>query len=80
VLATYRHRDGGPRDAAATPAGASHVYWHSGAQFEHWRATLDARAQHACAFGKTAARLRQAGVERLTVFPSARDWREWLES
>jgi len=80
VLATYRHRDGSRRDAASTPAGASHVYWHSGAQFEQWRATLDARAQHACAFGKTATRLRRAGVERLTVFPSVREWREWLKS
>jgi hydroxymethylbilane synthase len=81
VLATYRSV---PRatDAAVgvALAAASHVYWHSGAQFEAWRAIVGASAHHACGFGKTAERLHAAGVQRLTVFPSAREWRHWLQT
>ena len=81
VLATYRSV---PRaaDAAMSAAltAASHVYWHSGAQFEAWRANVSATVHHACGFGKTAERLRAAGVQRLTVFPSAREWRHWLQT
>ncbi len=76
VLATYTSDGGGH----GPPPGASHVYWHSGAQFAHWRAGLAAGVHHACAAGKTAARLREAGVERLTVFPSVLEWRQWLKT
>ena len=86
VLATYRHRDG-HRDAhddsaaaaaAAPPAGVRQVWWHSGAQFESWGATVARDCQHACGPGKTAERLRQAGVTDLTVFPTVQLWRDWL--
>ena len=91
VLATYRHATppGGAARAAgaaggrdAGPSGASHIYWHSAAQFQHWsqggRTQFAAGAQHACGFGKTAARLRAAGLSGVTVFPSVREWRDWL--
>jgi hydroxymethylbilane synthase len=82
VLATYRHVETADADdnaAGGTPlAAASHLYWHSAAQFERWRALAPRNAQHACAYGKTAERLRAAGLATVTVFPSAREWREWL--
>lgn len=74
VLATYASRAAGE----GPPAGVSHIYWHSAAQFAHWRAGLAADVHHACAAGRTAARLREAGVARLTVFPSVHEWRQWL--
>ncbi len=79
ALATYRHVSAVPE---AVPPDASHYYWHSAAQFEHWnsdgRAAIS-KAHHACGYGKTAERLRAAGVTHLTVFPSVMQWREWLE-
>jgi hypothetical protein len=90
VLATYRHALGdATADAAAgkpnggSPLAASHIYWHSAAQFQHWAngaARFAPDAQHACGFGKTAERLRAAGIVNLSVFPSAREWRAWLQS
>ena len=76
VLATYDSDGGGQ----GPPADVSHVYWHSGAQFARWRAGLAADVHHACAAGKTAARLRDAGVQRLAVFPSVQEWRQWLKA
>ncbi len=81
VLATYRHTVAPAADEAATVAAiatASHLYWHSGAQFERWGKHAGAEAHHACGFGRTAARLRNAGIVRLAVFPSAREWRTWV--
>jgi hydroxymethylbilane synthase len=87
ALATYRHErvaaDGVTMNAAQpSPLSASHVYWHSAAQFDRWngnRRVVGAMAHHACAFGKTADHLRAAGVSQLTVFPSVVQWREWLQ-
>lgn len=77
ALATYRHQTGAD-DTQAPPPSATHVYWHSAAQFERWGDRLGAHVHHACGPGKTSERLRDAGVKQLTVFPSARHWREWL--
>jgi len=80
VLSTYRYRapsgpDCGP---GGPPPDATHLYWHSGAQFEHARAQLPAGAHHACGPGKTYEHLRAAGVHNLRMFPSPTLWREWL--
>jgi hypothetical protein len=88
VLATYRHADAAAAAPAAgggaSPLAASHVYWHSAAQFTHWsdggRAKFGASVHHACAFGKTATRLRAAGLARVTEFPSVHEWRDWLRA
>jgi hypothetical protein len=92
VLATYRHAAPATPVAAMAPVsaagsgplGASHVYWHSAAQFKHWadggRARFGTSVHHACAFGKTAARLRAAGLTKVTEFPSVQQWREWLRA
>lgn len=80
VLATYGHTPAASEEQTVIPAiaRASHLYWHSGAQFERWGRHAAPDAQHACGFGRTAERLRNAGIVRLTVFPSAREWRAWV--
>ena len=81
VLATYQHAATPQADEAAivgSIAAASHLYWHSGAQFERWGRHAAPGAHHGCGFGRTAERLRNAGIVRLTVFPSAREWRAWV--
>jgi hydroxymethylbilane synthase len=84
VLATYRHVATGASESAlapaSSPAGAAQVWWHTGVQFERWRAQTSADCQHACGPGKTAEVLHRAGLKRLTVFPSVHHWREWLRS
>jgi hypothetical protein len=79
ALATYSCAANAP---AAVPFDASHYYWHSATQFAHWNSdgrAASSVAHHACGYGKTAARLRAAGISRLTVFPSVTQWREWLQ-
>lgn len=81
ALATYRPVE---PEAATPPAEATHVYWHSAAQFQRaltaGGAALAAGVQHACGFGKTAQRLRAAGIRDLSVFPSPQEWRDWLRT
>jgi hydroxymethylbilane synthase len=80
ILSTYRHAaPTEPRVGSdAPPWDATHLYWHSSAQFEHARTRLAAAAQHACGPGKTFEHLRAAGVHNLRMFPSPTHWREWL--
>jgi hypothetical protein len=80
VIATYRHREPAEVDEAAAvpPADATHLYWHSGAQFERWRSSIAGSAQHACGPGKTYQHLLRAGVQNPQMFPSAVQWRTWL--
>jgi hydroxymethylbilane synthase len=78
VIATYAHAEGGA--GAPPPRGATHCYWHSGAQFERWRGLIAPETHHACGPGKTAEHLKGAGVTRLTVFPSAAQWRAWVRA
>jgi hydroxymethylbilane synthase len=80
ILATYRYRaPAGPgAGPEAPPWDATHVYWHSSAQFERARTRLPAAAHHACGPGKTFEHLRAAGVHNLRMFPSPTHWREWL--
>ncbi|MGH8253560.1 MAG: hypothetical protein ACRES2_05915, partial [Steroidobacteraceae bacterium] len=78
VLATYRH--GRATEQGAGPGGALQAWWHSGIQFERWRGDVQANCQHACGPGKTADALRRAGIEAPNIFPSVRQWREWLRT
>jgi len=82
AIATYRHVDvpSAQEAAAAPPADTTHCYWHSSAQFDRWHGSVNASAQHACGPGKTFAHLRRARVQNLRMFPSAVQWRTWLES
>ena len=70
--------DAAPPVDAAPPAGATHVYWFSSAQFDRWRAVVAPDAQHACGPGKTYEHLRRAGVQNLRAFPQPLHWRQWL--
>jgi hydroxymethylbilane synthase len=83
VLATYAHRADAPAPERSTvepgpTAETTHVYWHSGAQFERWHARLAAGVQHACGAGRTAEHLQRAGVQNLRLFPQVALWRQWL--
>jgi len=79
VIATYRHLAPEPSDCdSGPPLDATHIYWHSSAQFHRWRAQTSAYAQHACGSGKTSEQLRRAGVQNLRVFPQVALWRLWL--
>jgi hydroxymethylbilane synthase len=83
VIATYRHRESdtartASADAGAPPAGATHLYWFSSAQFDRWHGLAAPGAQHACGPGKTYEHLRRAGVQNLRAFPQPAHWRQWL--
>lgn len=78
VIATYRHKAPIHGEEGAPPPDVTHVYWHSGAQFDRWRGRLSARVHHACGYGKTCEHLRRAGVQNLRVFPQVALWRQWL--
>jgi hydroxymethylbilane synthase len=78
VIATYRHVASEAEAQGAPSPDATHLYWHSGAQFERWRECVGARAEHACGPGKTYEHLRRAGVHNLRMFPHPSQWREWL--
>ncbi len=79
VIATYRHREPTPDALRRGPsADVTHVYWHSGAQFDLWGHTVPTGVLHACGAGRTAEHLRRAGVQNLQVFPQVTLWRQWL--
>lgn len=80
VLSTYRHRPPAGPDAVpdGPPSDATHLYWHSSAQYEQARTRLPGAAHHACGPGKTFEHLRASGVHNLRMFPSPTQWREWL--
>lgn len=78
AIATYTHAS--VQDSGAPPADTTHYYWHSGAQYERWRERIVPGAHHACGFGRTAERLERAGVTPRSVFPSAAQWRAWVQS
>jgi hydroxymethylbilane synthase len=64
--------------ASAPPADATHVFWHSVAQFDALRGTVSAGVRHATGPGKTAEHVRRAGVQSLQVFPSVEAWQQWI--
>ena len=76
AIATYAAAEGDLPDASSL-ARATHVYWHSVAQFERGRASVPADAHHASGPGKTAEHIRRAGIRNFMAFPSATEWRRW---
>ena len=56
---------------------ATHLYWSSGSQFEELRGWAREDGHHACGPGKTAQVLRSRGLKP-EIFPSVKEWREWL--
>jgi hydroxymethylbilane synthase len=78
VLATYATGVPKPDAARAPGAEATHVFWHSVAQFEAHRGAVGPGVHHAAGPGKTADHLRRAGVQSLQVFPSVEAWQQWI--
>lgn len=70
-------------DARAALARAVHVFWSSASQFDALKQEAKSARTHACGPGRTADRiagtLRAAGVD-VRVFPSAEEWKRWLEN
>jgi hypothetical protein len=75
VLGTYKI---GPAPVyVESISDADVVYWGSATQFDTLRDRVKADVIHTCGPGKTAARLRAAGME-IKVFPSAEEFRKWI--
>jgi hydroxymethylbilane synthase len=79
VLATYTVPEEENREIPGATS-ITHVYWASGSQFRRLHEQLPATVHHACGPGKTADLLRGAGIDNLTVFPSAEEWRRWVNT
>ena len=81
VVATYESCSAPPPNAKEMRAQvrrATDFFWGSIDQYRAVEAWLPGNARHACGGGKTARALRAAGVDAPLVFPSRREWREWL--
>ncbi len=76
AIGTYAVREG-PLPEASSLAQATHVYWHSVAQFERGKLAVPAGAHHASGPGKTAEHIRNAGIKNFRAFPSVTEWRLW---
>ncbi len=76
VFGTYSVDERDLPDAAAL-AQATHIYWHSVAQFERGKLAAAADAHHASGAGKTAEHIRRAGIRNFRAFPSVMEWRRW---
>jgi hypothetical protein len=76
VFGTYATSEGELPDAGSLPS-ATHVYWHSVAQFERGKLAAAPNAHHASGPGKTAEHIRRAGVRNFQAFPSVIEWRRW---
>ena len=75
VLATYRSEPVTREDNQLTDA--THCFWGSAAQFRALGELAPRDAEHACGNGKTAAGLRELGIQA-RIFPSRKEWRAWL--
>jgi hydroxymethylbilane synthase len=76
VLATYRSEPEAAlsEDSKRRLQAATHVYWGSASQWEALKHWVLETAIHSCGPGKTADRLRRAGVP-VWVFPNVEEWR-----
>ena len=77
VIPTYRVENQYPSEARVELAQARNIWWSSGSQFESLRGDAQAGAVHACGAGKTARKLKQAGLTPV-IFPSVEEWRKWI--
>ena len=59
-------------------AGATHVFWSSFAQYEHYGRFVRPDATHACPGGETADRLLEAGI-RPVIFPTLKSFMAWKQ-
>ncbi len=79
VVATYRVPDSKiDAEELSRLKQAKVFYWSSGSQYDQFGSNVSTGAKHCCGPGKTAAHLREHGVEPI-VFPSSEEWRKWLQ-
>ena len=62
----------------ASLSGATHIFWSSFAQFEHYGHFVRPDATHACPGGETAERLMEAGVHPV-IFPTLKSFIAWKQ-
>lgn len=77
AVATYKVGFTYSDDAKAALREANYIFWGSGFQQDELKEFTPIGAHHACGPGKTADRLRQAGLSPV-CFPSVEEWRKWL--
>ncbi len=78
ATATYRVAFADYEQLRQAVATANLIYWNSVEQFQQLGAHASAKAMHACGPGKTARHLKQILGAKITVFPSAKEWRKWI--
>jgi hydroxymethylbilane synthase len=78
VFPTYKINSNYGTDAKEALERSSYLFWSSGSQFDALKEYVSPHAKHACGPGKTAARLREHGIQP-DVFPTAEEWRKWLK-
>lgn len=78
TISSYRVNQNYGNDACVALASATHVFWSSGSQWGELGSKVSTSAHHSCGPGKTAARLKKAGLHP-TVFPSVEEWRKWIQ-
>ena len=81
VVATYEQLSAPPSDIdemRTRVKRATDFFWGSIDQYRAVEAWLPSHARHACGAGKTARALQAAGIDAPLIFPSRREWREWL--
>jgi hydroxymethylbilane synthase len=82
VIVTYIVGDSYSEPAKKALAGAIHVFWSSGSQFNALKNELSGKAGvcHACGPGKTADVItKQLGVKPL-IFPNVEEWKKWIKT
>ncbi len=78
ALSTYKINSSYGSLSKSRLRDATHVFWSSGSQYDELKEEVSPQAHQACGPGKTAERLREAGICPL-VFPSIEEWRKWLQ-
>lgn len=79
-VTTYRLNFDLNEHARITLKRASHVFWSSGRQFDAYGPLITNHKDviHACGAGRTAQALTSSGIGHVNVFPSVKEWREWI--
>ena len=78
AVAPYRLEATMDAGVCETLAGATHVFWSSFAQYEHYGRFVRSDATHACPGGETADRLLEAGI-RPVIFPTLKSFMAWKQ-
>ncbi|MBI4924351.1 MAG: hydroxymethylbilane synthase [Bdellovibrio sp.] len=78
VIPTYRVRHNYDDQAKSALINATHVFWASGSQFIRLKDIVQPQAHLACGPGKTAELLQSKHIKTL-VFPSVKEWKQWLK-